>query len=119
MFTYLQENCQKRKGKHAWRCLEKCPYQNTFTVIRNTATVSKRIKLELFPDLKDAGTKGDIGKDGTREDGTGFSLIREMKKKKYFWNSKLETGIFTFESIRFSYVVLRVGQNISCIMKPR
>jgi hypothetical protein len=32
--------------------------------------------------LKDVGTKGDLGKDGTGEDGTGFSLIREVKKKK-------------------------------------
>jgi hypothetical protein len=32
--------------------------------------------------LKDAGTKGDLEKDGTSEDGTSFSLIREVKKKK-------------------------------------
>jgi hypothetical protein len=29
--------------------------------------------------LKDAGTKGDLGKDGMSEDRTGFSLIREVK----------------------------------------
>jgi hypothetical protein len=29
-----------------------------------------------------AGTKGDLGKDGTSEDGTGFSLIRDLKKKE-------------------------------------
>jgi hypothetical protein len=29
--------------------------------------------------LKDAGTKGDLEKDGTSEDGTSFSLIREVK----------------------------------------
>jgi hypothetical protein len=33
-------------------------------------------------DFRDTGTKGDLGKDGTSEDGTGFSLIREVKKKK-------------------------------------
>jgi hypothetical protein len=33
--------------------------------------------------LKVAGTKGDLEKDGTSEDGTGFSLIREVKKKIY------------------------------------
>jgi hypothetical protein len=29
--------------------------------------------------LKDTRTKGDLGKNGTSEDGTGFSLIREVK----------------------------------------
>jgi hypothetical protein len=32
--------------------------------------------------LKDARTKGDLEKDGMSEDGTSFSLIREVKKKK-------------------------------------
>jgi hypothetical protein len=32
--------------------------------------------------LKDAGNKRDLGRDGTSEDGTGFSLVREVKKKK-------------------------------------
>jgi hypothetical protein len=31
--------------------------------------------------LKDVGSKGDLEKDGTSEDGTGFSLVREVKMK--------------------------------------
>jgi hypothetical protein len=48
------------------------------------ANENKHIRFIKFHGINDykIATKGDLGKDGTSEDGTGFSLIREVKKKK-------------------------------------
>jgi hypothetical protein len=61
--------------------------------------------------VQDAGTKGDLGKYGTSEDGPGFSLTREVKKKiymsacQYYWlhNASMQAHITLYKdgSIHF------------------
>jgi hypothetical protein len=61
--------------------------------------------------LKDCGTTGDLGKDGMSEDGTGFSLIREVKNNN---NNNLTQSHYILTLCDTATNVYTV-QRISCL----